>query len=139
MLITGLSRLSMMFITLNTNSVMITNEKIRNCFAPGEIVQFGEVRYIFKESSKTSKEYCDLQTNSSQCYNRYFCMMCGGCGNTFPKWTTKGYFQRMKKTKTFTQLREQAFRLITAADPKWESPRARKILEIYMMVGKRYF
>lgn len=118
---------------------MITNEKIKNCYAPGEKVQFGEVRYIFKESSNTSPKKCDLQTNSSQCCNPYFCMMCGGCGNTFPKGTTKGYFQKMKKTKTFAQLREQAFRLTSAADPKWESPRARKILEIYMRVGRRYF
>ena len=79
---------------------MITNEKIKNCYAPGEKVQFGEVRYIFKESDKTSKKKCDLQTNSSQCCNRYFCMMCGGCGNSFPKGTTKGYFQRMKQNRS---------------------------------------
>ena len=46
---------------------MITNEKIKNCYAPGEKVQFGEVRYIFKESSDTSPKKCDLQANSSQC------------------------------------------------------------------------
>lgn len=117
---------------------MVTNENIRNYYAPGEKVQFGEVRYVFRESTVTSREQCDLQTDSSRCCNRYFCMMCGGCGDTFPKGTARGYFRRMKKTKTFAQLREQAFRLTTAADPEWESPRARRILKIYIQVGRRY-
>ena len=44
---------------------MITNDKIKNCYTPGEKVQFGEVRYIFKESSNTSPKKCDLQTNNA--------------------------------------------------------------------------
>ncbi len=117
--------------------MMVNNNK--NCYAPGEKVQFGEVRYMFRESTENSKKLCDLQSDSNQCCNKYFCMMCGGCGENFPEGTTKGYFQKMKKTKTFAQLREQAFRLASVSDPKWESPRARKILKIYESVGKRYF
>ena len=40
--------------------------------------------------------------------------------------------------KTFVQLREQAFRLADAADPEWKSPRAMRILAIYMQLGKKY-
>ena len=35
------------------------------------------------------------------------------------------------KKKTFKQLQEQAFRLATQADPLWESPRVKRILDIY--------
>lgn len=40
--------------------------------------------------------------------------------------------------KSFAQLREQAFRLATAADPNWESPRAMRILAIYYRMGRKY-
>lgn len=40
--------------------------------------------------------------------------------------------------KSFAQLREQAFRLATEADPEWKSPRAMRILEIYQRIGRKY-
>ena len=40
--------------------------------------------------------------------------------------------------KSFAQLREQAFRLATAADPSWNSPRALRILAIYHRMGRKY-
>jgi len=40
--------------------------------------------------------------------------------------------------KSFAQLREQAFRLATTADPNWESPRAMRILAIYHRMGRKY-
>lgn len=43
-----------------------------------------------------------------------------------------------KQKKTFAQLREQAFRLATAADPDWNSPRAMHILLIYQKMGRKY-
>lgn len=42
------------------------------------------------------------------------------------------------KKKTFKQLQEQAFRLASEADPKWESPRANKILAIYEKLGEKH-
>lgn len=53
-----------------------------------------------------------------------------------------GHFNVMrpdvKFKKSFEQLREQAFRLATAADPNWESPRAMRILLIYQKMGRKY-
>jgi len=40
--------------------------------------------------------------------------------------------------KSFEQLRAQAFRLADAADPEWKSPRAMRILAIYMQLGRKY-
>jgi len=42
------------------------------------------------------------------------------------------------KKKIFEQLQKQAFRLATEADPKWESPRAKRILDIYERLGERH-
>lgn len=43
-----------------------------------------------------------------------------------------------KKNKTFKQLQEQAFRLASQADPRWESPRANRILKIYEKLGEKH-
>lgn len=40
--------------------------------------------------------------------------------------------------KSFKQLQEQAFRLATAADPEWKSPRANRILDIYEKLGEKH-